>query len=140
MAAGCGRALIAAKAQSFISLCRPRSRSHRLWLPKALLRLLIFPILNGRGIGDTRCVSRLVSRLHGQAQRDGTDLCVGISCRTSQGSLVIVSGQEFRSDLCISSITCGFTITPELVKRVGFEQIECPKCGAKFQPAERERN
>jgi len=47
---------------------------------------------------------------------------------------------EFRSDPCISSITCGFTITPDLVKRVDFERIECPKCGAKFQPAERERN
>jgi len=30
--------------------------------------------------------------------------------------------------------------SPDLVKRVDFEQIECPKCGAKFQPAERERN
>jgi ribosomal protein S27AE len=29
---------------------------------------------------------------------------------------------------------CGFTITPDLVKRVDFEQIECPKCGEKFQP------
>jgi len=29
---------------------------------------------------------------------------------------------------------CGFTITPDLVKRVDFERIECPKCGEKFQP------
>jgi hypothetical protein len=27
---------------------------------------------------------------------------------------------------------CGFTITPDLVKRVDFERIECPKCGEKF--------
>jgi ribosomal protein S27AE len=32
---------------------------------------------------------------------------------------------------------CGFTITPDLVKRVDFERIECPKCGAKFQPIAR---
>jgi hypothetical protein len=30
--------------------------------------------------------------------------------------------------------------SPDLVKRVNFEQIECPKCGAKFQPTEWERN
>jgi ribosomal protein S27AE len=30
---------------------------------------------------------------------------------------------------------CGFTITPDLVKRVDFERIECPKCGEKFSPA-----
>jgi len=29
---------------------------------------------------------------------------------------------------------CRFTITPDLVKRVDFERIECPKCGEKFQP------
>jgi ribosomal protein S27AE len=34
---------------------------------------------------------------------------------------------------------CGFTITPDLVKRVDFERIECPECGEKFQLAERER-
>ena len=27
--------------------------------------------------------------------------------------------------------TCGFTITPDQVKRVGLERIECPKCGEK---------
>ena len=27
---------------------------------------------------------------------------------------------------------CGFTITPDLVKRVDFERIECPECGEKF--------
>jgi len=31
---------------------------------------------------------------------------------------------------------CGFTITPDLVKRVDFERIECPKCGEKFRPDE----
>jgi ribosomal protein S27AE len=29
---------------------------------------------------------------------------------------------------------CGFTITPNQVKRVDFERIECPKCGEKFRP------
>jgi len=29
---------------------------------------------------------------------------------------------------------CGFTITPDLVKRMDFERIECPKCGEEFQP------
>jgi ribosomal protein L37AE/L43A len=29
---------------------------------------------------------------------------------------------------------CGFTITPDLVKRVDFERMECPKCGEKFRP------
>jgi hypothetical protein len=28
----------------------------------------------------------------------------------------------------------GFTITPDLAKRVDFERMECPKCGAKFRP------
>jgi ribosomal protein S27AE len=28
---------------------------------------------------------------------------------------------------------CGFTITPDLVKWVNFERMECPKCGEKFQ-------
>jgi ribosomal protein S27AE len=27
---------------------------------------------------------------------------------------------------------CGFTITPDKVKRVDFERIECPKCGERF--------
>jgi hypothetical protein len=29
---------------------------------------------------------------------------------------------------------CGFTITPDLVKRVDFERMECPTCNEKFQP------
>jgi hypothetical protein len=29
---------------------------------------------------------------------------------------------------------CGFTITPDLVKRVDFERMECPQCGEKFRP------
>jgi len=33
---------------------------------------------------------------------------------------------------------CGFTITPDLVKRVDFERIEGPECGETVQPAERE--
>jgi transposase len=28
---------------------------------------------------------------------------------------------------------CGFTITPNQVKRVDFDRIECPKCGEKIQ-------
>ena len=27
---------------------------------------------------------------------------------------------------------CGFTITPDRVKRVDFERMECPKCGESF--------
>jgi ribosomal protein S27AE len=30
---------------------------------------------------------------------------------------------------------CGFTITPDLVKRVDFERIECPECGRSFASA-----
>jgi hypothetical protein len=29
---------------------------------------------------------------------------------------------------------CGFAITPDQVKRVDFERMECPKCGEKFSP------
>jgi ribosomal protein S27AE len=29
---------------------------------------------------------------------------------------------------------CGFAITPDQVKRVDFERMECPKCGEKFRP------
>ncbi len=29
----------------------------------------------------------------------------------------------------------GSTITPGMIRRVDFEQIECPKCGERFQPA-----
>jgi len=28
---------------------------------------------------------------------------------------------------------CGFTITPDQVKRIDFERMECPKCGERFQ-------
>ena len=31
---------------------------------------------------------------------------------------------------------CGFTITPDLTKRIDFERIECPKCGEKFVVSE----
>jgi ribosomal protein S27AE len=31
---------------------------------------------------------------------------------------------------------CGFTITPDLVKRVDFERIECPQCGERFVVSE----
>jgi ribosomal protein S27AE len=32
---------------------------------------------------------------------------------------------------------CGFTIAPDLVKRVDFEQIECPECGERFRSGDR---
>jgi hypothetical protein len=28
---------------------------------------------------------------------------------------------------------CGFTITPDLVKRLDFDRMESPECGEKFQ-------
>jgi hypothetical protein len=34
---------------------------------------------------------------------------------------------------------CGATITPDLVKRVDFERIECPRRGETFQPGAKER-
>jgi predicted RNA-binding Zn-ribbon protein involved in translation (DUF1610 family) len=30
---------------------------------------------------------------------------------------------------------CGFATPPNLIKRVDFERVECPKCGERFQPA-----
>jgi ribosomal protein S27AE len=33
---------------------------------------------------------------------------------------------------------CGFTITPDLVKRVDFERVQCPKCGEKVRPSANE--
>jgi len=45
-----------------------------------------------------------------------------------------------RASLDTKCPKCGFTITPDLVKRVDFERLECPKCGERFRPAERERN
>jgi predicted RNA-binding Zn-ribbon protein involved in translation (DUF1610 family) len=41
---------------------------------------------------------------------------------------------KVRASLDTKCPKCGFTITPDLVKRVDFERIECPKCGEKFQP------
>jgi ribosomal protein S27AE len=29
---------------------------------------------------------------------------------------------------------CGFAITPDQIKRVDFERMECPKCGERFRP------
>jgi hypothetical protein len=54
MAGSCGQAPTVEEAQLFISPYRSRSPSHRPWSPETLLRLPIFPILHGRGIGDTR--------------------------------------------------------------------------------------
>jgi ribosomal protein S27AE len=48
--------------------------------------------------------------------------------------------EKVRASLDTKCPKCGFTITPDLVKRVDFERLECPKCGERFRPAERERN
>jgi transposase len=29
---------------------------------------------------------------------------------------------------------CGFMVTPDLLKRVDCDRIECPKCGENFRP------
>jgi len=42
--------------------------------------------------------------------------------------------EKARASLDKTCPKCGFTITPDLVKRVDFERMECPKCGARFQP------
>jgi len=38
------------------------------------------------------------------------------------------------ASLNTTCLKCGFTITPDLVKRLDFEWMECPKCGERFQP------
>ena len=43
--------------------------------------------------------------------------------------------EKVRSSLDKTCRKCGFTITPDLVKLVDSDQIECPKCGEKFAPA-----
>jgi ribosomal protein L37AE/L43A len=45
---------------------------------------------------------------------------------------------EVRASLNTTCPKCGFTITPDLVKRVDFERVQCPKCGEKFQPGAKE--
>jgi len=44
------------------------------------------------------------------------------------------SGQV-RASLNTMCPKCGATITPDLVKRLEFERIECPKRGKKFRPS-----
>jgi len=40
--------------------------------------------------------------------------------------------ERVRASLDKTCPKCGFTITPDLVKRLDFERMECPKCGEKF--------
>ena len=40
--------------------------------------------------------------------------------------------EKVRASLDKTCPKCGFTITPDAVKRVDFEQMECPKCGERF--------
>jgi ribosomal protein S27AE len=41
--------------------------------------------------------------------------------------------EKVRASLNTTCLRCGFTITPDLVKRVDFERVECPKCGERFE-------
>jgi ribosomal protein L37AE/L43A len=40
---------------------------------------------------------------------------------------------KVRASLNATCPKCGFTITPDLLKRVDFERMECPKCGERFE-------
>jgi hypothetical protein len=42
--------------------------------------------------------------------------------------------EKVRTSLDKTCPKCGFTITPDLVKRVDLEQLECPKYGEKVRP------
>ena len=42
--------------------------------------------------------------------------------------------ERVRASLDKTCPKCGFTITPDLTKRVDLYRIECPKCGEKFRP------
>jgi len=46
--------------------------------------------------------------------------------------------EKVRASLNKTCPNCGFTITPDLVKRVDFERVECPKCDEKFRPSANE--
>ena len=35
---------------------------------------------------------------------------------------------------------CGCTITPDRIRRIDFERIECPECRARFVPEKREES
>jgi len=41
--------------------------------------------------------------------------------------------EKVQTSLSRRARKCGFMITPDQVKRVDFERIECPKCGERFQ-------
>ena len=40
--------------------------------------------------------------------------------------------EKVRASLDNTCPKCGFTITPDLVKRVDSDTLECPKCGERF--------
>jgi ribosomal protein S27AE len=43
--------------------------------------------------------------------------------------------EKVRESLNKTCPKCGFTITPDLVKRMDFDRMKCPKCGEKFRPS-----
>jgi ribosomal protein S27AE len=43
--------------------------------------------------------------------------------------------EQVRASLDKTCPKCGFTITPDLVKRVDFERMECPNCGERLSPS-----
>jgi ribosomal protein S27AE len=45
-----------------------------------------------------------------------------------------ISLEKVRASLNTTCPKCGLPITPDQVKRVDFERMECPKCGEKFRP------
>jgi len=32
---------------------------------------------------------------------------------------------------------CGYSITPEKIRRIDFERMQCPECGERFRPREK---
>jgi ribosomal protein S27AE len=32
---------------------------------------------------------------------------------------------------------CGYSIAPDRIRRIDFEQLECPECGQRFTPGEK---
>jgi predicted RNA-binding Zn-ribbon protein involved in translation (DUF1610 family) len=42
--------------------------------------------------------------------------------------------EKVRASLDKTCPKCGFTITPDLVKRVDSERMECLECGERFKP------
>jgi predicted RNA-binding Zn-ribbon protein involved in translation (DUF1610 family) len=46
----------------------------------------------------------------------------------------IINLEKVQASLHKTCPKCGLTITPDQVKRVDFERVECPECGERFQP------